>query len=749
MYCGTKLAATRPCATCARPLLASAPKCSFCGSPTGARPAVPTASDVNRARTEIFQTAERLRAKEAFVDALSLYQQVIRADPTHVRAYLGAARCLANLKHLPEAIATLDAVLTLQPDFEEARALRDRLREAPRPERAAASTAGFEDAGIGQMVERAFAFVEAKEWAKALAIFDALLADLPAAVMFHAGNAPVHAYRAICLKRMSRFSEALAAADDAIRSDRGYSLAWANRADILDELGRLDESIASFDEAVRLDPKNTDAWIDRGYVLRKSGRPADALASYDRALALNPRNAIALGNRGHALLDLGRVADAVASLKQALVVDPKQPAALASLQALAKKGLVDAAEAPIAAQAAAPGSAWSRLAEHFARELAKAHGPALDFTPASLRALDTFLDATFLPDEQRGDVWQPREGQKAMIAHAGAYLGEVFRRAAKGAWVDGLDGDAAPYSTGVVTRGPSGDVTFHPFRTAYERFEHGEGALYAAYERACTKAGVRPEGASAADWTRHLVFLAEQRFLEDALACAETAIAIDPSHALGHFWRGMLACELGIDGRPSLTTFVKLAANAPSLAASLAQARTMLAAFGARPKLPPGRPGPTMLEAVSTGGPAQAFCFQAPSVVLPAGQVLVVSWMLDVPVREARALKVTPMVSAGVCAHGISTALEAAVGCFEEEGLEIDDVLDGVVLRAWTAVVASRRIAKVTFVGNKPWSARVRSDVAKANEELARRGIGGDPITLHGASSAQLDALLAAFVGDD
>lgn len=743
MYCGTKLQATRPCAKCARPLLASAPKCSFCGTATGSGATAPTASDVNRARTEIFQAAERHRSKEEFLDALRLYQQVIRADPTHARAYLGAARCLVNLKHREEALVTLDALLALQPDLEEARALRERVAQAPSVGRVPASTAGFADAGIAQMVERAFAFVAEKEWAKALAIFDALLSGLPPAVMFHAGNAPVHAYRAICLKRLSRLPEALAAADHAIQSDRSYSLAWANRGDVLDDLGRLDESIAAFDEAVRLDPKNIDAWVDRGFVLRKRGRAADALDSYDRALALNPRHAIALGNRGHALIDLGRLADAVASLEQALVVDPNQPAALASLRALVQKGLVDPAQAPILARAGTPASMpWSSHAEHFARELAKGFGLALDFTPASLRALDMFLDATFMPPEAPpGDDWQPREGQKATIAQMGSYLGEVFRRATNGAWMDGLNGNAAPYSTGVAMKGPSGAGDLLPFMTLFKRLKYGEGSLYAAYERVCNGAGLRAEGSSAAEWTHHVAFLAEQRFVEDALACTETAIAIDPAHALGHFWKGMLECELGRDGRAALATFTKLATNAPALAPYLEQARAMVAGFDTRSKLPPGRPGPTMLAALASGGPAEAFCFQVPSMIIPAEELLVVSWELHVPLREARELKVTPMVSVGARAHGISKRLEAVVGCYEETGREIDEALDTIVLRAWTAIVASRRIAKVTFVGNKPWSARAQSDLAAANQELGRRGLARDALGLRSLNAAELAAL--------
>ena len=121
----------------------------------------------------------------------------------------------------------------------------------------------------------------------------------------------------------------------------------------------------------------------------------------------------------------------------------------------------------------------ARVADDAVRKL-RGYGIPLDFSPASLLALDAFLDSTigdegYAPNEEE---WAPDPSQRTLILLYGSYLGEVVRRRLGGSWQDAADGE----ELGIQVVLPSGE-RFFPFARLWKRLRSGVGhALSKAFD---------------------------------------------------------------------------------------------------------------------------------------------------------------------------------------------------------------------------------------------------------------------------
>lgn len=81
---------------------------------------------------------------------------------------------------------------------------------------------------------------------------------------------------------------------------------------------RYTEALAAFDQAIALDPTNADLLNRRGLALYNMKRYAEALAAYDQASKLAPKKAVYHDNRGQALYNMKRYAEALDAYDQTL-----------------------------------------------------------------------------------------------------------------------------------------------------------------------------------------------------------------------------------------------------------------------------------------------------------------------------------------------------------------------------------------------------------------------------------------------
>jgi tetratricopeptide (TPR) repeat protein len=241
----------------------------------------------------------------------------------------------------------------------------------------------WEPASANGLVQRGMVFTKARQYARAIADFDAALRldgryapalgergraeylqedddgavrDCGAAIEADPKLAAAYCWRAAALCRKGDASRAVADCTAALAIDGQNALARAVRGDAYRRLGDLDKALADCDEAVWLDRQLAAAYLYRGEVYAQKREPdkaiaeftkalqfddhlseahcgradaewfksdvAAALADYDQALAIRPRDAAALHGRGRALAAKGEHAAALAALDAALKIDP-------------------------------------------------------------------------------------------------------------------------------------------------------------------------------------------------------------------------------------------------------------------------------------------------------------------------------------------------------------------------------------------------------------------------------------------
>jgi tetratricopeptide (TPR) repeat protein len=129
--------------------------------------------------------------------------------------------------------------------------------------------------------------------------------------------------RCYALTNLQRPIEALSACDKALNLKPNYAEAWHRRGYALDDLERYSDALEAYDKALQIKPDYDTAWHNRGFTLQKLGRYKEALASYNKSLQFDPNDAVTWQERGWLLDDLQRYQEALASFDKALALNPK------------------------------------------------------------------------------------------------------------------------------------------------------------------------------------------------------------------------------------------------------------------------------------------------------------------------------------------------------------------------------------------------------------------------------------------
>jgi tetratricopeptide (TPR) repeat protein len=119
-----------------------------------------------------------------------------------------------------------------------------------------------------------------------------------------------------------RYTEALAAYDQALGLAPNYADAYNDKGNALDSLGRGKEALAAYDQAISLTPNYANAYYGKGNILRKSKRYEEAITAYQQSLRLNPSFVSAYNNMSVALNNLNQYQEALAACDQAIHLNP-------------------------------------------------------------------------------------------------------------------------------------------------------------------------------------------------------------------------------------------------------------------------------------------------------------------------------------------------------------------------------------------------------------------------------------------
>ncbi|MEW6368036.1 MAG: tetratricopeptide repeat protein [Acidobacteriota bacterium] len=164
----------------------------------------------------------------------------------------------------------------------------------------------------------------------------------------------------------------------------------------------------------------------------------------------------------------------------------------------------------------------------------KGFGIKLDFSPASLQALDDFIDQTWGTEGEapKSDDYEPSQGKKSIIMGFGSYLGETIRRLYKGSWQEDPQGRGPLWA--IVSL--PGDLHCFPISRMLRRFKNGtEDSLYGFYMGIRAKLGAPPGEAKGFVAQAEHIMSTGARSQDERTAHArrffETAVKLDPSLA--------------------------------------------------------------------------------------------------------------------------------------------------------------------------------------------------------------------------
>ena len=154
-----------------------------------------------------------------------------------------------------------------------------------------------------------------ERYTEALAAFEqAILLDPNFALAYHCKGA--------ALENLNRHEEALAAYEQALLLDPNFALAYRGKGVALTNLNRHEEALAACEQALRLNPTYTFAHRDKGIILVKLKHYEQALAACEQTLLLDPKEAFTYCNKGLALINLKRYEQALVAYEQAIHLDP-------------------------------------------------------------------------------------------------------------------------------------------------------------------------------------------------------------------------------------------------------------------------------------------------------------------------------------------------------------------------------------------------------------------------------------------
>ncbi|MGO9995520.1 MAG: tetratricopeptide repeat protein [Steroidobacteraceae bacterium] len=157
-------------------------------------------------------------------------------------------------------------------------------------------------------------------------------------------NATVYRNRALALRGLNRFIEALADYDRIIALLPDDAAAYRQSGDMLRSLGRSEEALTRYQKALTLKPDFAEAHYGVGSIQAEKGQRESALVSFDLALSINAQLPEAHNNRGVILASLGLSEQALMSYQRAINANPGNPEAYFNRATLLQQlGKLDAA----------------------------------------------------------------------------------------------------------------------------------------------------------------------------------------------------------------------------------------------------------------------------------------------------------------------------------------------------------------------------------------------------------------------
>ncbi|MBV8882024.1 MAG: tetratricopeptide repeat protein [Planctomycetaceae bacterium] len=298
----------------------------------------------------VFERARCYQALGRWDEAIHGFTEALRLDGTEPASYVNRATCRGSLADHAGAAEDLERFLDARPErgdvwidlgdrrldaglygraadaYEKAVALQPGKAAdlAPWIERGrrldAAQSSGAKSDVAAACRERGWAKLDAGGFRTSAAWFNRAIDAVPE------DGAAWHG-RGVARSRLGQAAEARADLEKAVKLAPDLADAWTELGRVRSIQGDAAGALAAAEEALRRKPDGADAAFVRGVARGKLGEFAGAEADFTRCLEALPKDALSWLNRGWVRRKAGRPKEAIADLDRSLELDPKHPLA--------------------------------------------------------------------------------------------------------------------------------------------------------------------------------------------------------------------------------------------------------------------------------------------------------------------------------------------------------------------------------------------------------------------------------------
>jgi len=302
----------------------------------------------------VFLSVQTFQQTRIWQNGITLWNYVIKAQPTNFRAYHNRGIDLSERKEFDLALADFNKTIEINPDYAKAYTNRSALyklrgeldkaladyNQAIRLDADIEATYNnrgmfyFEQGQYGLALNdynKSIALYPEFEEAynnrglvyAALGQIDNALKDYQTALKLNPKLFSAFSNRGMLLKNQGKFKVALENYNQAIQLNPQYSIALNNRGILYAVMERYDLSIEDFNRAIEVDPNYAHAYHNRGMSYKKQGMYQKAMNDYNHAIELDSQYVQAYSNRGVVKKALGKFEEALADYNMAINLDPK------------------------------------------------------------------------------------------------------------------------------------------------------------------------------------------------------------------------------------------------------------------------------------------------------------------------------------------------------------------------------------------------------------------------------------------
>jgi tetratricopeptide (TPR) repeat protein len=249
---------------------------------------------------DLERKAEQAQREANYKEAVLRWNEVLKANPRHLRALSGRAFCWLELN------------------------------EPRRAEQDCNQAIGFwmgRDKRIQPgaiLYDKAYAAVYAlRAEAKAdMGQFNEAVRDYNMAVWLQPRSAEYYARRGLCFVVLARWSEAKWDAEKALEFQPDNFRALCIRGAVYMQGKEWEKALADANRAADLNPREASALMLQASIHEKTGHPDKAIADYNKAIELHPDWGRLYGGRGYEFMLMKQYARGEQDLQKALTLDP-------------------------------------------------------------------------------------------------------------------------------------------------------------------------------------------------------------------------------------------------------------------------------------------------------------------------------------------------------------------------------------------------------------------------------------------